>query len=90
MTGASEGGIVTALMAERHPELLTGALSACGPIGDFKKQTEYLGDFRVLFDYFFPNVLPPSPINIPPQVIANWQSSYVPAITTKDLSLIHT
>ena len=81
MTGASEGGIVTALMAERHPELLTGTLSACGPIGDFKKQTEYLGDFRVLFDYFFPNVLPPSPINIPPQVIANWQSSYVPAIT---------
>lgn len=80
MTGASEGGIVTALMAERHPELLTGALSACGPIGDFRKQTDYLGDFRVLFDYFFPNVLPPSPINIPPQVIANWQSTYVPAI----------
>lgn len=80
MTGASEGGIVTALMAERHPELLTGALSACGPIGDFRKQTDYLGDFRVLFDYFFPNILPPSPINIPPQVIANWQSTYVPAI----------
>ena len=81
MSGASEGGIVTALMAERHPELLTGALSACGPIGDFKKQTDYLGDFRVLFDYFFPAVLPPSPIAIPPAVIDNWQTTYVPAIT---------
>lgn len=80
MSGASEGGIVTALMAERHPELLTGALSACGPIGDFKKQTDYLGDFRALFDYFFPAVLPPSPIAIPPAVIDNWQTTYAPAI----------
>lgn len=80
LTGASEGGIVTALFAERHPQLLTGALSACGPIGDFRKQTDYLGDFRVLFDYFFPNALPPSPIVIPPQVIADWETVFVPAI----------
>jgi pimeloyl-ACP methyl ester carboxylesterase len=80
LTGASEGGIITALLAERHPELFTGALSACGPIGSFRQQLNYWGDFRVLFDYFFPGLLPPSPIDIPPDVIANWETVYEPAI----------
>jgi pimeloyl-ACP methyl ester carboxylesterase len=80
LTGASEGGIITALLAERHPELFTGALSACGPIGNFRQQLNFWGDFRVLFDYFFPGLLPPSPIDIPPDVIARWESVYEPAI----------
>lgn len=80
MTGASEGGIVTTLLVEQSPELFSGGLSACGPIGDFKKQTDYFGDFRVLFDYFFPNLLPASPINIPPQLIADWETVYKPAV----------
>src|SRR5262245_65308455 len=46
----------------------------CGPIGDFKRQTEYFGDFRVLFDYFYPGVLPTSPISIPTTLIADWDS----------------
>ena len=37
----------------------------CGPVGDFQKQIDYLGDFRVLFDYYFPNIMPPlvGPLN---------------------------
>jgi pimeloyl-ACP methyl ester carboxylesterase len=73
-TGASAGGLIVALLAERHPELFTGALSACGPIGDFRKQIDYVGDFRVLFDYFFPGVLPGSAISIPSSVIESWPS----------------
>ena len=34
------------------------ALALCGPVGDFAGQIDYLGDFRVLFDYFFPGVIP--------------------------------
>jgi len=80
VTGASEGGIVAALLAERSPELFTGALDTCGPIGSFRAQLDYFGDFRVLFDYYFPGMIPGSAIAIPPPVIANWESEYVPAI----------
>lgn len=80
MAGPSEGGIITTLLIERSPELFTGGLSLCGPVGDFRRQIDYWGDFRVLFDYFFPGALPPSPIAIPDEVIANWDSVYEPAI----------
>src|SRR5206468_2035915 len=46
LVGPSEGGIVTALAVERHPEIFAGGLAACGPIGNFRKQVTYNGDFR--------------------------------------------
>lgn len=80
MTGASEGGAITTLLVEQSPDLVSGGLSLCGPGGDFKRQIDYWGDFRVLFDYFFPGVLPPSPISIPQEVIDHWEDIYVPAV----------
>lgn len=80
LAGVSEGGLVAALLAEQSPEQFTGALATCGPIGSFRLQTNYIGDFRVLFDYYFPGVIPGSPINIPLSVIQNWQTQYAPAI----------
>ncbi|MDQ3289971.1 MAG: DUF6351 family protein [Bacteroidota bacterium] len=80
LTGGSEGGIITTLTIERYPTLFNGGLSLCGPCGDFRKQINYYADFRVLFDYFFPGVLPGDAINIPNKLIRNWESVYVPAI----------
>jgi pimeloyl-ACP methyl ester carboxylesterase len=80
LTGASEGGIVTALAVERSPQLYSGGIAACGPVGDFRYQLNYWGDFRVLFDYFFPGVIPGSAIKVPPGVIENWEELYLPAI----------
>src|SRR5262245_17186140 len=80
VAGASEGGLVAALLAERSPLLFDGALSACGPIGSFQGQINYFGDFRVLFDYFFPGVIPGTAISIPPAVMANWETFYKPAV----------
>lgn len=80
MTGASEGGLITALAIERHPTAFTGGVAACGPIGSFARQVDYVGDFRVLFDYFFPGVLPGSPTEIPAALIDDWDAVYVPAI----------
>jgi pimeloyl-ACP methyl ester carboxylesterase len=80
VVGASEGGLVAALLAERSPDLFASAFAACGPVGSFKAQLNYFGDFRVLFDYFFPGLIPGSSIEIPPNVIANWESRYAPAI----------
>jgi len=80
IVGPSEGGIVTALSIERKPELYTAGLSLCGPVGDFRKQIDYWGDFRTLFDYFFPDVLPGTTIDIPDGVAANWESQYTGAV----------
>jgi len=64
LVGASEGGLVTTLSAEQDPEVYNSAGAACGPIGNFQSQLNYFGDFRVLFDYFFPQVIPGSPVSI--------------------------
>jgi pimeloyl-ACP methyl ester carboxylesterase len=81
LTGASEGGLVNALLAERSPQLFSGALAACGPVGSFHAQLAYWGDFRLLFDYFFPDVLPGSPIAIPQELIDSWDTVYAPRIS---------
>ncbi|XXX77274.1 hypothetical protein WMF30_00680 [Sorangium sp. So ce134] len=78
--GVSEGGLVTTLSLERYPELYSGGLAMCGPIGSFREQLDYFGDFRVLFDYFFPGVIPGSAIQIPPEVIAGWFTVYLPRV----------
>jgi len=80
IVGPSEGGLVTTLAVERFPQVFDGGLALCGPIGDFRKQINYVGDFRVIFDYFFPGVIPGSPVSIPPQVIDQWSPVYIPAV----------
>jgi pimeloyl-ACP methyl ester carboxylesterase len=80
VTGASEGGLVATLLIERHPDEFDAGLAACGPIGSFRGQVNYVGDFRVLFDYFFPHVIPGTAINVPPGVLINWTTVYLPAI----------
>lgn len=72
LVGVSEGGAVAALAAERSTGVFSGALALCGPYGDFRRQVDYVGDFRVVFDYFFPGILPGSPVEIPEEAMANW------------------
>jgi pimeloyl-ACP methyl ester carboxylesterase len=72
VAGVSEGGLVTTLTVEKHPELFAGGLATCGPIGDFQKQINYFGDFRTLYDYFFPDILPGNTTNIPTALITKW------------------
>jgi pimeloyl-ACP methyl ester carboxylesterase len=80
LAGVSEGGLVATLLAERWPELFRSAVAACAPIGSFRAQIDSFGDFRVLFDYFFPGVIPGSPISIPDAVVAGWQTVYIPRV----------
>ncbi|MCI0552870.1 MAG: S9 family peptidase [Anaerolineae bacterium] len=80
LVGASEGGLITALAVEQFPNKFSGGLAACGPVGSFRKQINYFGDFRVVFDYFFPGVIPGSPVNIPQTVMENWGTIYTPLV----------
>jgi pimeloyl-ACP methyl ester carboxylesterase len=86
VAGVSEGGLVAALLAERSPQMFTSALATCGPIGSFRAQINYLGNFRVLFDYFYPGIIPGSPVSIPAEVMTNWDTVYVPMISLAVLS----
>jgi pimeloyl-ACP methyl ester carboxylesterase len=72
VAGVSEGATIAVLAAERHPQLFDGALAACGAIGDFRAQLDHFNDFRVLFDFFFPGVIPGSVIAVPDAVSQAW------------------
>lgn len=80
LVGASEGGLATALAMERASAFFDGGLIACAPVGSFRGQVNYFGDVRVLFDYFFPGVLPGNPVSIPAGVPAAWDAVYEPAV----------
>jgi pimeloyl-ACP methyl ester carboxylesterase len=80
LTGASEGGLVTTLAIEQRPDLFDGGLAACGPIGDFRRIVDYYGDFRVVFDYFFPGLMPGTPLAVPPELLENWDAHWTNTI----------
>ncbi len=76
LIGLSEGGAITAFAVERHPDRIDGGLALCGPYGDFQRQVDHFADFRSVFDYFFPGVIPPTPIDIPEDLLATWSTSF--------------
>jgi pimeloyl-ACP methyl ester carboxylesterase len=80
IVGPSEGGLVTTLAVERFPNVFAGGVAACGPIGSFRQQVNYNGDFSVVFDHFFPGVIPGDPIDVPPANMANFEDVIVPRI----------
>jgi pimeloyl-ACP methyl ester carboxylesterase len=76
LIGASEGGLITALNLEQHPDVFSAGVAACGPVGDFPFQIGYFGDARITFNYFFPGVIPGDPFDPPSSVTSNWASYY--------------
>jgi hypothetical protein len=96
LVGVSEGAFISALGAEQPTADFQGVLAACGPVGDFRRQVDYYGDFRVLFDYFFPGVLGPAWADdadygaaARAQVAANWnlyQAQIIAALRARPLA----
>ncbi|HKH82592.1 MAG TPA: prolyl oligopeptidase family serine peptidase [Gemmatimonadales bacterium] len=80
LVGVSEGGMIVGLAVERHPDVFDGALSACGPVGSMQGQLDYFDDFRVVFDYLFPGIIPGTAIEVPAEVAAHWEDRYAPAV----------
>jgi pimeloyl-ACP methyl ester carboxylesterase len=83
LAGVSEGGLVTTLAVEKFPDVFSGGLAMCGPVGDLRGQIDYWGDVRVVFDALFPGELPlwsPQNVMIPPEVMEGWETVYGPAV----------
>src|SRR5207245_3859592 len=76
LVGASEGGIITALSLEQHPDVYSAGLAACGPIGDFPFQINYFGDARATFEYFFPGLIPGPAFSPSPALVSIWSDYY--------------
>jgi pimeloyl-ACP methyl ester carboxylesterase len=65
VTGHSMGGFLTMMLIERFPTSYDAGLALCGPLAPAAgmiRQSAF--DLRVIFDYYFPGVLPP-PDNVP-------------------------
>ncbi len=65
LVGGSLGGLIAVMLAERFPGQYDGALSLSGLLGGGEAEVRYLADARVLFDYFFPGVIPGTGFSIP-------------------------
>lgn len=65
LVGVSLGGGVVIDLAERFPTDYAGALPMCGLLGGSPLEVEYVGNARVLFDYFFPGVIPGTLLHTP-------------------------
>jgi len=76
LVGASEGGIITALLVEGRPDVFDAGVAACGPVGDFPFQINYFGNGRALFQYFFPGLIPGDPFHPDPILVENWSAYY--------------
>lgn len=57
LVGVSMGGLITVDLAENAGKF-DGALSICGVVAGAPANYQRFGDGRVVFDYFFPRVLP--------------------------------
>ena len=65
LVGHSLGAVAVQMLAEQFPGKYDGALAMCGFLGGGQKEVEYLGDVRVLFDAYFPGVLPGDVLTVP-------------------------
>ena len=72
--GVSLGSTSAILAMEENPAVFNGGMAMCGPNGDFQAQIDYFTDGRVLFDHFFPEILAPSPVEIPQALIDDWET----------------
>ena len=65
LVGLSLGGLVADELAERFSNQYDGTLALCGVMAGGQWNAEYVANFRLLFDVFYPGVLPGSLYEMP-------------------------
>jgi pimeloyl-ACP methyl ester carboxylesterase len=65
VAGASMGGLIAIKLAETYPRTYAGALAACAVSGGAQRLFDYHAHARALFDFFYPDVLAGSAVDLP-------------------------
>lgn len=65
LVGVSLGGLIGAQLTEKYPDQYDGSLLISGIVGGTPRQLTYIADIRVLFDVFYPGILPGDLYQIP-------------------------
>ena len=68
LVGTSLGGLVVQQMAETFPDRYDGVLAMCAPVAGTKTEIDWVANVRVLFDLFYPGVVPGNVLNVPSDV----------------------
>lgn len=68
LVGHSLGGAVCVRLAEFYPQHYDGVLTMAGMIGGSQAEIDYVSDVRILWEFFYPGVLPGGIVDVPPQV----------------------
>ena len=66
--GASMGGLIAIRLVETWPDEFAGVLPACAVTGGLARQVDFTANVRVLFDLFYPGVLPGTAVDVPPGI----------------------
>lgn len=77
--GKSLGGLIGMLMSEKYPNQYAGSLLVSGVVGGSCDEVDYMGDIRVLFDVFYPGVLP-GDLEHPPVITNEYQQVVLPVV----------
>ena len=65
LAGHSLGGLIAVMLAEKHANHYAGALPMSAFLGGSQPEIDYFANVRVLFDFFYPGVLPGDAMNVP-------------------------
>ena len=90
LVGHSLGALASMELAERFPKQYDGVVPVCGVVGGTTRQLEYVVNVRVLFDYFYPGILPGTPnAPVPGYAIdAAKQAQIIAAVTANPLGML--
>jgi pimeloyl-ACP methyl ester carboxylesterase len=65
LVSSSMGAAVVMRLAAENPQLYDGVLPMCGIVGGSQMELDYFFNIRVLFDYFYPGVIPGDAVHVP-------------------------
>jgi pimeloyl-ACP methyl ester carboxylesterase len=65
VAGTSMGGLIAIRLIETWPDEFAGVLPACAVAGGLARQVDFTANVRVLFDLFYPGVLPGTAVDVP-------------------------
>lgn len=86
--GVSEGGLVVMKTLERNQKIFEAGLISCAPVGNFRMQLNYFGNFHVLFNYLYTDELLNypggsidlgNPQGVPPLTMDYWSNGFLDA-----------